>query len=77
MTKKLPLVINSPEKIKALRKSLNMTQGGFWGHIGITQSGGSRYENGRSVPLSTVMLLQLVYGKERESDALLKQLRAR
>lgn len=51
MTKKLPLVIDSPEKIKALRKSLRLSQVEFWEHIGITQSGGSRYENSRSVPL--------------------------
>lgn len=46
MTKKLPLVIDSPEKIKALRKSLKLSQVEFWERVGITQSGGSRYEKG-------------------------------
>jgi len=77
MTKKLPLVIDSPEKIKALRKSLNLPQVEFWKLFGVTQSGGSRYENGRSVPLSTLMLLQIVYGSDRESEAMLKHLRPR
>lgn len=72
-----PLVINSPAQIKALRKSLKLCQAEFWSHIGVTQSGGSRYENGRSIPLSTLMLLQIVYGNERYSAALLQYLRKR
>lgn len=77
MTKKLPLVIDSPERIKALRKSLKLSQVEFWELIGVTQSGGSRYESGRSVPPSTLMLLQIVYGSDRESEAMLKYLRPR
>lgn len=77
MVKKLPLVFSSPEKIKALRKLLKLSQVEFWERIGITQSGGSRYEAGRSIPLSTLMLLQIVYGTERESTALVDFLRSR
>ena len=75
MTRKLPLVIDTPEKIKALRKSMNLRQGEFWGRIGVTQSGGSRYESGRNIPLSTLMLVQIVYGERHDSTALIRYLR--
>lgn len=77
MAKKLPLVFDSPAQIKALRKSLKLPQVEFWQRLGVTQSGGSRYETGRSVPLSTLMLLQIVYGTARESAALVDFLRSR
>jgi len=77
MISKPPLVIESPAEIKALRKSLKLCQEEFWSRIGVTQSGGSRYENGRSIPPSTLMLLQIVYGKEVDSAALVKYLRTR
>ena len=31
----------------------------FWTRFGVTQSGGSRYENGRNLPKSTGMLVML------------------
>lgn len=77
MLGKPPLVINSPMQIKALRKSLRLCQEEFWSHIGVTQSGGSRYENGRSIPPSTLMLSQIVYGNESDSTALVQYLRQR
>lgn len=77
MAKKLPLMFDSPAQIKALRKSLKLPQVVFWQRLGVTQSGGSRYETGRSVPLSTLLLLQIVYGTARESAALVDFLRSR
>lgn len=50
-------------KYKALRKKLGMNQAEFWGKIAVTQSGGSRYENGRRVPGTTANLVELAYGK--------------
>lgn len=41
----------------AYRKSLGENQTEFWTRFGLTQSGGSRYESGRSVPLPVAMLL--------------------
>lgn len=44
-----------------LRKTLRMNQSEFWSKIGVTQSGGSRYENGRAMPKPVRILLQLVH----------------
>ncbi len=46
---------------RGLRKRLQMNQSEFWSRIGVTQSGGSRYESGRSLPKSVRELLRLVY----------------
>lgn len=44
-----------------LRKKLGLRQDEFWGNIGVTQSGGSRYESGRKMPEPTEILLKLYY----------------
>ncbi len=44
-----------------IRKKLNLNQSDFWSQIGITQSGGSRYESGRSMSKPVRELLRLVY----------------
>lgn len=44
-----------------IRVQLNMNQAEFWAPIGITQSGGSRYEGGRNVPEAVEKLVLLVY----------------
>ena len=46
---------------RGLRKRLHMNQSEFWSRIGVTQSGGSRYESGRSLPKPVRELLRLVY----------------
>ena len=46
-----------------LRKKLGINQMEFWSQIGVTQSGGSRYESGRSMPKPVRELLRLVYVK--------------
>ena len=48
-----------------LRKSLGLNQADFWGRIEVTQSGGSRYENGRTMPRVVRKLLGIVYLKEK------------
>jgi transcriptional regulator with XRE-family HTH domain len=46
-----------------LRKRLGLNQSEFWGCVGISQSGGSRYEKeNRAVPLPVKMLLDIAYG---------------
>lgn len=47
--------------IAEFRKSMNVNQSTFWGLIGVTQSGGSRYENGRTIPKPVLMLLKSHY----------------
>ena len=46
-----------------IRKKLGLNQMDFWSQLGVTQSGGSRYESGRSMPKPVRELLRLVYIK--------------
>jgi transcriptional regulator with XRE-family HTH domain len=46
-----------------IRKKLGINQMDFWSRLGVTQSGGSRYESGRSMPKPVRELLRLVYIK--------------
>ena len=46
---------------KNLRLKLGLNQSEFWNAVGITQSGGSRYEAGRRMPKPTEVLLKLYY----------------
>ena len=57
-----------------IRRKLGMNQQQVWGMIGVTQSGGSRYESGRNMPRPVRELLRLVHverldlGKIRRDD---------
>jgi len=59
---------------KDIRRKRGMNQQEFWGMIGVTQSGGSRYESGRNMPRPVRELLRLVHvegvdlGKIRRDD---------
>jgi transcriptional regulator with XRE-family HTH domain len=44
-----------------IRLKLGLNQQEFWGRIGVTQSGGSRYESGRRMPKPVRELLRLVH----------------
>ena len=44
-----------------IRRRLRLNQQEFWSAIGVTQSGGSRYESGRSMPKPVRELLRLVH----------------
>jgi transcriptional regulator with XRE-family HTH domain len=44
-----------------IRRKLGLNQSEFWGKIGVTQSGGSRYESGRNMPRPVRELLRLVH----------------
>jgi transcriptional regulator with XRE-family HTH domain len=58
------------------RVSLGMNQTEFWERVGSSQSAGSRYEKGRTVPGPVLQLLELAYtGEKRERDRALRQLR--
>jgi len=46
---------------RALRVQLDLNQQEFWSAIGVTQSGGSRYENDRRIPKPVMELLRLRY----------------
>lgn len=55
--------IKAVEKIepREIRRKLGLNQQQFWSKIGVTQSGGSRYESGRNMPRPVRELLRLVH----------------
>lgn len=55
--KTLEMALNPRE----IRRQLGMNQQEFWTRIGVTQSGGSRYESGRNMPKPVQELLRLVH----------------
>jgi len=48
-------------KPRDLRQKLGLNQQQFWAAVGVTQSGGSRYESGRSMPKPVHELVRLVH----------------
>jgi transcriptional regulator with XRE-family HTH domain len=68
--------MKAAEKIdaRAIRRKLGLNQQQFWSQLGVTQSGGSRYESGRNMPRPVQHLLRLVHveqidiGKVRKED---------
>jgi hypothetical protein len=65
---------NPLKDLEGHRRSLGENQATFWGRFGVTQSGGSRYESGRTVPLPTAMLVA-AYAQGLLDDEALKSLR--
>jgi transcriptional regulator with XRE-family HTH domain len=55
--------VKATEKIdvRQIRRKLGLNQSQFWSKLGVTQSGGSRYESGRSIPKPVQALLRLVH----------------
>lgn len=69
--------------IRQIRRRLGLNQHQFWSRIGVTQSGGSRYESGRLMPRAVSQLLRLVHvegvdiGRINRNDyAIIKYLKA-
>ena len=48
--------------LKEIRQKLGLNQSQFWTPLGVTQSGGSRYENDRNVPAPVESLATIAYG---------------
>ena len=72
----LKMFLSSAEEIKAFRKKLGMNQGVFWSRIGVTQSGGSRYEaGGRRIPQTIQLLLHVTYAPEVRAQRVVQRLR--
>ena len=55
--------VKAVEKVepREIRRKLGLNQQQFWSKIGVTQSGGSRYESGRNMPRPVRELLRLVH----------------
>ena len=74
-TQDIPLLCPNGTAAKALRRSMKMNQYDFWSHVGVTQSGGSRYESGRDMPVQVTWALHIAYGTEDEAADLARWLR--
>lgn len=55
------------QRLSALRVRLGKNQTEFWKPIGVTQSGGSRYESGRDIPTPTRIAIAHTYAAELSS----------
>ena len=69
------LVFSTSAEIKAFRQKHGMNQSQFWGRVGVTQSGGSRYESARNIPQPVRLLLHIAYAPADRSDRLVEHLR--
>lgn len=56
-----------------IRRKLGMNQQEFWTQIGVTQSGGSRYESGRNMPKPVRELLRLVHVEQLDLTRVRKE----
>lgn len=68
MASRPKLMFSDPVEIRKVRKKLGLNQAMFWERVGITQSGGSRYETGRDIPLPVLILLNLAYAPEHRAQ---------
>lgn len=66
---------DNPAQIKLFRQKNSMNQTEFWSRIGVTQSGGSRYESGRNIPVPVQRLLLIAYGTEKQAQKVIDDLR--
>ena len=56
-----------------VRRKLGLNQQDFWTQIGVTQSGGSRYESGRKMPKPVKELLRLVHVEQIDLSRLKRE----
>lgn len=61
--------------VRALRRRFKLNQSEFWLKLGVTQSGGSRYEGGRRIPKPVLNLLRLAYGSSKTAMRAFERLR--
>ena len=58
---------------REIRRKLSMNQQQFWSKLGVTQSGGSRYESGRNMPRPVQQLLRLVHVEQIDISKLKRE----
>ena len=58
---------------REVRRKLGLNQQDFWTAIGVTQSGGSRYESGRKMPKPVRELLRLVHMEQIDLSKLKRE----
>lgn len=59
--------------VREIRRKLGMNQQQFWSRLGVTQSGGSRYESGRNIPRPVQQLLRLVHVEQIDIKAIKRE----
>lgn len=59
--KKVPKLKQDFSNLNEVRLASGVNQSAFWARFGVTQSGGSRYENGRSIPLPLQILMMAYF----------------
>jgi hypothetical protein len=64
----------NPDTLRKYRKSLRESQYCFWSRFGVTQSRGSRFEMGTTIPQPVAILLQLYFDGIITDDHLPSQL---
>lgn len=70
------MFLTTADEIRSFRRKLGMNQGVFWSRIGITQSGGSRYEAGdRKIPRTIQLLLHVAYAPDTRAHRVVGMLR--
>lgn len=58
-----------PEKLRKHRRKARESQDRFWSKFGVTQSRGSRFEQGAEIPMPVAILLRLYFnGVVNDSD---------
>lgn len=70
------LVFSTSVEIKAFRQKHGMNQSAFWGRVGVTQSGGSRYESERNIPQPVRLLLHIAYAPDDRAHRLVEHMRS-
>lgn len=74
-TRRPALKFTTGAAVQDVRKKRDENQVEFWSRIGVTQSGGSRYEGGRRIPKPVQILLQVTYGTDKQAEAMVAWLR--
>jgi len=59
--------------VREIRTKLGLNQSEFWSQLGVTQSGGSRYESGRNIPRPVQTLLRLVHIEQIDISKIRKE----
>lgn len=61
-------------EMRRIRARKGLTQEEFWKRVGVTQSGGCRYEKGRHIPRPVQLCLYIAYGSRNEKRKVVDQL---
>lgn len=59
--------------IRGIRHKLGLNQQQFWSKLGVTQSGGSRYESGRNMPRAVRQLLRLIHVEQIDIEKIKRE----